>query len=239
MGAPGPEERQVHHLSLGVDRVRGPRAQVRWRLEPGPAASGPSGQSFWLQVSDRGTVEAARPGPGQEPLDPRLEAALRSALPRFPAEALGTGARWRETRSQELRPRPGLPAVKTRLELDYTLERFAPCGSTRCAEISIRSRVGLDHRVGKRRLEGEGAGRGQLIFDLGRGVLVSSSSVSEVEIRVRGSKGQVKETFRLRQELEEIRPVLGPEGIAPRATPAPGGRPSAPGSGPPAAPPAR
>ncbi len=240
VGAPDPEERQIRHLTLAVDRVRGARAQVRWRVEPGlGVGTDASGRALWLQLTDRGAVEAQAPGRGQGELDAWLGAALRSAFARFPAEALGAGARWRETRKQELRPKPELPAVETRLVADYTLERFTPCGSTRCAEISIHSRVSLAHRLGARRLVGEGAGRGQLIFDLGRGVLVSSSSSSEVEIRVLGPLGQVKETFRLRQELEEIRVPLGQGASGTRPTPAPGGRPTAPESGPPVAPPAR
>lgn len=236
LGASGRAQPQIRHLSFAVDRVRGPRAQVRWRQEPGPGIALP-GRALWMQLSDRGVVEAIAMGRGEDKLDAWLGQALQSMYPRFPKEALGAGARWQETRNQELRPLPGRPAVGTRLKAQYALERFAPCGRTRCAEISVRMEVGLTHSVGPRHLQGEGWGRGHLRFDLGRGSLVSSSTFSEMEIRVAASGGQARELIRTRSDLEEVRGLRSDPKSG--ATLAPDARPSAPGSRPRAAPPGR
>jgi hypothetical protein len=235
LGAAAPAEKKIQHLSHAVDRVRGPRAQVRWRLEPGPdQARGAVGRTLWLQLTSRGVVEAVAPGKGEGELEPWLKEALRTAYPRFPAQALGAGARWRETRTQKLHPEKSHPAVETRLEAEYTLERFAPCGRTRCAMITVLGRVSLSQRVGARSLRGSGVGRGQLTFDLDRGVLVSSSSVSEVEIGILGPGGQARENLVLRQELVEVRPPIGRGRPAREATPAPAELRNARGSTPPA-----
>ncbi len=202
-----PGTRLVTTLSRYVDRVRAPRAQVRWRLYPAASARSRRGTTVWLQVDDRGRVEATRfPGVSAERAR-TLRTLLRNLHAPWPVPAVGVGARWSDRRRARVALGTGKPgsSVETTVESRYRLERVGPCGRTRCAYIGVHLSLWSEHSRAGLTVRGTGRGQGQIAFDLDRGILVRSHTRAELDLSAGPLRGRAQERYLMTQDMELMR----------------------------------
>ena len=197
--------RRVVGLSYYVDRVKGPRAQVRWRVEPLPGVKRKRhrGETVWLQLHESGRVEATRvPGASVDRAS-ALKPLLRGLASRWPGTDVGVGARWRDRRKVRMPLRAGArrSALTTEVETLYRFDRRGPCGRSQCAFIGLRITLWTEHKHRQATFFGTGKGKGEITFDLTRGQLVSIRTRSDFKLKAELHKGQPLEAIRLVQEL--------------------------------------
>lgn len=206
----GAPSRQVMRLSWFVDRTQAGRAQGRWDLVRTESRSGRGPglhpASVWVQVNDRGRVEALR-APGAPQRQRRaLEATLRGVQARFPARPVGVGAWWVHRRALSLPPIGGR-GIRAHLKVRYELLRFQPCGRSRCAVVGLRAKVHLNVRRRALRVSGDGEGGGEVRFDVTRGRLLESRSRLAWRLEAQLGSVHADERHEVRVHLESLGPA--------------------------------
>jgi hypothetical protein len=227
--SPRRRARRTLRLSRWVDRVRAPRgdmAQIRWRvLGPAGAAararrtprtsaagSAQAGRRLWLEMDSRGRVSKSAVVGGAPGAGGRLAVMLRGLHHRWPEAAVGVGARWVDRRRLRLPlggPEAKRAPIRVTVRVRTTLERLGPCGRSRCAYLSLRTRLVSRKRYQRLQLSLRGQGQGTVVFDRTRGRVESSRSRAQLRLSTGLAGRRVTERYLVIRRLDALRNPRG------------------------------
>lgn len=198
----------VVRLSVLTAKVQGRLARLRWQVEGvGDRVEGVGrtlrGVSLWLETSDRGEISRVSQGRAEQRSGAQLKHSVQQLYLAWPEAKVGVGARWEQRRRVILVPR-ARGGFKAQVLARYSFDRLADCGRSRCAYLTVRTELRLDHRAGAVQVGGRGQGSGRVVFDLGTGRLLESRTTAEMSLFT-SLHGGVAQRLQLDQSLQLTR----------------------------------